>query len=171
MNWKFHWNCAWIALIFHDYWNRSFQWLFNDYFALPSSTEYNICDKVIWFLQGLVMYMYDRTYWDTWLLHCSVFSLIWFIECFTTTFLHTRHSLLAKLAWWGWLMIDEDDWWGWLMRMRLAWNVCSLDMDLLNVLNDTFLHNPGYILYVAQSNILPSKNNRPPPIFPHVKIQ
>ena len=25
-----------------------------------------------------------------------------FIKCLTTTFLHTHHSLLAKLGWWGW---------------------------------------------------------------------
>ena len=26
------------------------------------------------------------------------------LNCFTTTFLHTRHDLLAKLGRWGWLM-------------------------------------------------------------------
>ena len=40
---------------------------------------------------------------------CHNWVLIWLIECFTTTFLHTHHSLLAKLGWWGCLT-----------RMRLA---------------------------------------------------
>ena len=34
-------------------------------------------------------------------------GLIWFIECCTTTFLHTHHSLLAKT--WLMRMIDEDE--------------------------------------------------------------
>ena len=41
-----------------------------------------------------------------------------FMECFTTTFLHTHHSLLAKLGQWGRLM-----------RMRLAWNKCQKTLD------------------------------------------
>ena len=45
-------------------------------------------------------------------------GFIWFIECFKTTFLHTHHSLLAKLGQWGWLM-----------RMRLAWNKSQTTLD------------------------------------------
>ena len=39
---------------------------------------------------------------------------IGFIECFTTTFLHTHHSLFA-IKW-----VDEDDWWGWGWLERKA---------------------------------------------------
>ena len=51
---------------------------------------------------------------------CSLacISFIWFIDCFKTTFLHTHHSLLAKLIWWGWLM-----------RMRLAWKKSQKTLD------------------------------------------
>ena len=38
---------------------------------------------------------------------CFLVGLIWFIECCTTTFLHTHHSLLAKT--WLMRMIDEDE--------------------------------------------------------------
>ena len=38
-----------------------------------------------------------------------------FIERFTTTFMHTHHSL--------------SDRWGWLMRMRLAWNKIQKTLD------------------------------------------
>ena len=44
---------------------------------------------------------------------------IGFIECFTTTFLHTHNSLLAKLGRWGWLM-----------RMRLAWTKSQKTLDI-----------------------------------------
>ena len=42
-----------------------------------------------------------------------------FIECFAATFLHTHHSLLAKL---GQL--------GWLMRTRLAWKKSQKTLDM-----------------------------------------
>ena len=45
-----------------------------------------------------------------------------FIVCFTTTFLHTQHSLLAKLGRCGWLKRM-------MMRMRLAWRKSQKTLD------------------------------------------
>ena len=56
-------------------------------------------------------------------------SLIGFIECFTTTFLHTHHSLLAKLGRWGWLT-----------RMRLAWKT----LDTVDIKEITSKQDPTY---------------------------
>ena len=42
-------------------------------------------------------------FWCNWFKFDGI-KLSGFIECFTTTFLHTQHSLLTKLGRWGWLM-------------------------------------------------------------------
>ena len=51
---------------------------------------------------------------------------------FMTTFLHTRHSLLAKLGQWGWLM-----------RMRLAWNKSQKTLDTSKRLHQNETRSTG----------------------------
>ena len=66
-----------------------------------------------WTVNGEVIYkIHSRLISEWWT------DLIWFIECFMTTFLHTHHSLLAKLGRWGWLI-----------RMRLAWKKSQKTLD------------------------------------------
>ena len=59
------------------------------------------------------MLHYDAS--NSWIMNISIYL---FIGCFTTTFLQTHHSLLAKLGRWGWLM-----------RMRLAWKKSQKTID------------------------------------------
>ena len=57
-----------------------------------------------------------------------------FIECFTTTFLHTHHSLLDKVGRWGRLM-----------RMRLAWKKNQKTVDTSKILHQNETRSTGRV--------------------------
>ena len=62
----------------------------------------------------------------------SAFDLICWM--FTTTFLHTHHSLLAKLSRWGWLM-----------RMRLDWKKSQNTLDTSNRIHRNKTRSTGSV--------------------------
>ena len=70
--------------------------------------------------------------------------LIWFIECFTTTLLHTHHSLLAKLGRWGWLR-----------RMRLAWKKSQKTLNTSKGLHQNKNRSTGNVGKGILSQLLP----------------
>ena len=66
--------------------------------------------------QKCIFYTYTRIV----IISRSILYIYGFIECFTTTFLHTHHSPLAKLGRWGCLM---------MRRMRLVWKKSQKTLD------------------------------------------
>ena len=73
-------------------------------------------------------YIYTHTHTRT---ETEIFG---FSECLTTTFLHTHHSLLAKLCRWRWLM-----------RMRLAWKKSQNTLDTLIRLHQNETRSTGSV--------------------------
>ena len=61
----------------------------------------------------------------------SFYLICWM---FTTTFLHTHHSLLAKLSRWGWVM-----------RMRLDWKKSQNTLDTSNRIHQNMTRSTGSV--------------------------